>query len=100
MLPEVFMKNLHRVRITLKWISRRRKINMVLRVKGADLVRILKKLFMEINDFEWSRLYLHANRTQNFKRIFLETMFSKSVITVTWERLDRSVWNFSHLFYT
>ena len=28
-----------------------------------------------------------------------ETMFSKSVITVTWERLDQSVWNFSHLFY-
>ena len=38
---------------------------------------------MEINDFEWNRLYLHANRTQNFKRIFLETMFSKSMITVT-----------------
>ena len=38
---------------------------------------------MEINDFEWSRLHLHANRTQNFKRVFLETMFSKSVITVT-----------------
>ena len=40
---------------------------------------------MEINDFERSRLYLHANLTQNFKRVFLETMFSKSVITVTWE---------------
>ena len=54
---------------------------------------------MEINDFEWSRLYLHANRTQNFKRFFLETVFSKSVITVTCERLDRSVLNFSRLFY-
>ena len=38
---------------------------------------------MEINDFEWSRLCLHANRSQNFKRVLLETMFSKSVITVT-----------------
>ena len=38
---------------------------------------------MEINDFECSRLYLHANRTQNFKRVILETIFSKSVITVT-----------------
>ena len=37
---------------------------------------------MEINDFEWNRLYLHANRSQNFKRVFLETMFSKSVITI------------------
>ena len=38
---------------------------------------------MEINDFEWSHFYLYANRIQNFKRVFLETMFSKSVITVT-----------------
>ena len=54
---------------------------------------------MEMNDFEWSRFYLHANRAQNFKRVFLETMFLKSVNTVTWERLDRSIWNFFHLFY-
>ena len=38
---------------------------------------------MEIKDFEWGRFYLHANRTQNLERVFLETMFSKLVITVT-----------------
>ena len=71
-------------------------------LKGADLVRILEKsiffvfsesrifqkyslglLFMEINDFEWSCLYLQPNRIKNFKRVFLEAMFPKSVITVT-----------------
>ena len=34
---------------------------------------------MEVNDFEWSCLYLHANRTQNFKGLGGFQNFKKSI---------------------
>ena len=34
---------------------------------------------MEIHDFGWSRLYLHENRTQNFKGLGGFQNFKKSI---------------------
>ena len=64
-----------------------------LKIFSANLRRS-GPMFMVISSFGWSRVERIIVRTKNFKRVFLEIMFSNSVITVIWERLYRSNWTF------
>ena len=45
-------------------------------------------------------IWILVNYTQSFKRVFLETTFSKSVRKKSLERLNESLPNFNQLFLT
>ena len=59
----------------------------------------IRPIFSELQAYLWRRLGFELWTLKNFKRVFLKSMFLKSVYTISQKRLHRSVWNFYTIFY-